>query len=460
MPDKSIDSAGKPFHPESGYTAFAKVLAKNYISIAELDLRTGNAAVLKSAEDRELEGKELPWPALLERYAKRRAYPEDRAALHPLTSDSLNNFLDQGHSELALEVRCITPDAAYIWVEIKVSVISIPERRLLITARSIDEQRMLKSIVEQFVFQSFDYFILLNAKNNSYTMFSGDKYGTPLPPFSGNDYTAEVARFNAKYLLPEEYEQTTANMQIDHVLKMLEHENRYSFSSSGITADGKPRRSRVQFQYYDKAAGLILLTRTDITGIFLEEQAKNARLTAALFAAQHDALTGLLNQKGIESLVIGSLERLGKVSAAFLFIDVDNFKMVNDTLGHQEGDRLLCFLADSIKKIAGQTGIAGRIGGDEFLLYLPEPPSIGQVTEQARQICHAFDSFIKEFSRELPISCSVGISMYPKDGTDYECLLRKADQALYTSKRYGKNRYYFYSEEMPAMDERGDLYTR
>lgn len=450
MSEISIDSSEKFFNLETRYVALAEVLAKNYISIAEVDLCTGNAVVLKSDEDQELEGRELPWSMLLERYTQRRAYMEDRTLLRSLSYDCLNDFLEQRHGELTFEVRCVTAETIYIWVEIKVSVISIPEKKLLVTTRSIDEQRMMKNIIEQFVFQNFDYFILVNAKTNSYTMFSGDKNGVPIPPVSGNNYTAEVARFNTKYVIPEEYEQVTANMQIAHVIEMLEHEASYSFFSNGITSEGAQRRTRIQFRYYDKAAGLILLTRTDITEMFIEEQEKNERLTAALYDAQHDALTGLLNQKGIEALVVDSLEQLYEKQAAFLFIDVDNFKMVNDTLGHQEGDRLLCFLAASIQKIVEGNGIAGRIGGDEFLLYLPNFSSVRQVTNCAQQVCHAFDSFTKGSGKELPISCSVGISTYPKDGTDYKCLLRKADQALYISKRYGKNRCYFYSEELPV----------
>lgn len=452
MSEKSIYSSEKFLNLESKYAAFAKVLAKNYNSIAEVDLQTGNAVILKYVWDQEFEGRELPWSILLERFAKHRAYPEDCAMLHSLTYDCLHDFLEKGQSEFVFEMRCTAIDTVYIWVEIKVSIISAAKKKLLVTIRSIDEQRMMKSIVEQFVFQNFDYFILLNAKNNSYTMFSGDKYGVPIPPVSGDDYTVEVARFNAKYLVPEEYERVTASMQIAHVTKMLEHEASYSFFSNGITEDGVPRRSRVQFRYYDREAGLILLTRTDITEMFMEEQAKNERLTAALYDAQHDALTGVLNQKGIETFVIDSLKDLHKKQAAFLFIDVDNFKMVNDTLGHQAGDKLLRFLADSIQKIAGNTGIAGRIGGDEFLLYLPKFSSIEQIMNHSGQICHVFDTFTEKLSKELPISCSVGISIYPKDGMDYECLLRKADQALYTSKRYGKSRSYFYSEEMPAMN--------
>lgn len=450
MPKKTIGSCGKSLNLENRYAALAQALVKDYLSIAEVNLYTSKAIVLKSSEDQTLEGKELPWDILLNLYSQNRVCPDDHAVLQSLTYDCLKKFIEQNQEEFTVEARCIGTDASYKWVEIRVLLLSLTEKKLLVSTRSIDEQRMLKSIVDQFVFQNVDYFILLNAQNNSYTMFSGGNDGTPLPPVSGDDYSGEVARFNAKYLIPEDYERVTANMQISHVLKMLEHETSYSFSSSGITSEGVPRRSRIQFRYYDKATGLILLTRTNITEMFMEEQKKNERLTAALYDAQHDALTGLLNQKGIEAFVVDSLKQLHGAPAALLFIDVDNFKMVNDTLGHQKGDKLLRFLANSIQKTAENAGVAGRIGGDEFLIYLPQFSTIAEIANHAQQVCHVFDPFIKDVRKELPISCSVGISIYPKDGTDYDCLLRKADQALYTSKRYGKNRCYFYSEDIPS----------
>lgn len=451
--EKEIKSNEKYSSQESRYTALAKILAKNFISVIEVDLCTGNAIVLESRKDLELVGRELRWSELLNRYAQRRAYPEDRSKVLSLTQDYLDSFLDKGSEEIFLEVRCLSENAAYMWAEISISVISAEERKLLITTRSIDEHRMLKSIVERFVYQDLDYFILLNAKNDTYTMFSAKKNGTPIPPAFGESYSEQMLKYNAHYVAPEEYQRTTDNMQISHVLKMLEKEEQYSFSTSGITDQGTFRRTRVKFQYYDKEAGLILLTRTDITRMFIEEQEKNERLAAALQDARQDALTGIYNQKGTESLIIDLLTKQKENRAAFLFVDVDNFKMVNDTLGHQEGDALLRFLAGAIRDIAAEyTGIAGRIGGDEFLLFLPSIASMEQVKNCAEQICNIFTAVMEGAIKEIPISCSVGISVYPKDGGDYKTLLRKADQALYTSKRYGKNRHYFYSEILSLLE--------
>lgn len=292
-----IQSKEKYSNLESRYAALGKLLAKNFISLAEVDLLTGDAIVLESREDSDLVGREMQWSALLDRYARHRAYQEDRSKVLSLTQEYLNSFFHKESEELVLEVRCRSDNAAYMWTEINISVISKEERRLLVTTRSIDEERMLKCIVEQFVYQDLDYFVLLNAKNDSYTIFSARKSGTPIPPVFGESYSAQVLKYNARYVAPEEFQRTTDNMQISHVLKMLEKEEPYSFSTSGITDQGTFRRTRVQFQYYDKEAGLILLTRTDITQMFMEEQAKNERLAEALRDARQDALTGLYNQK-------------------------------------------------------------------------------------------------------------------------------------------------------------------
>lgn len=260
-----------------------------------------------------------------------------------------------------------------------------------------------------------------------------------------------MIRYNRKYVTPEDYERVTGNMQIPHVLKMLEQSDQYSFTSGGITTDGKYRRSRTLFLSYDKAAGLILCARTDVTQIYLEEQEKGRQLSKALRSAQLDPMTGIYNQKATAELVTRSLESQYRRMAAVLFIDVDNFKMVNDTLGHQVGDDLLCYLARRIQEIAGRSGIAGRLGGDEYLLYLPDFSSISEVEDVAGKICDLFFASPVEIEKDL-LSCSVGISIYARDGTNYNTLLRKADQALYTSKRYGKRLYYLYSLEMGSKD--------
>lgn len=415
----------------------------HYISVAEVNFQTGETLIIKSELDSEIVGTVYMWHDLVERYASRRVFPLDKEKLKTLTLDFLKNLSLNGNEKFPFELRCRSDKNDFQWVELNVS--RIGENMAIVTTRDIDETRLIRRIVDLFVYQNYDYLLLIDSNRDSYTRYTGTKENTPVPPERGEHYTEDMIRYNQKYLTPEDCERVTANMQLSNIVQQLAVSDTYSFTSSGITVDGQYRRSRVVYLYYDKPAGLILCARTDVTQIYLEEQEKRRQLAVALQTAQHDPMTGIYNQKATGELVTRSLEGQYRDISAFLFIDVDNFKMVNDTLGHQKGDELLCFLADFIRDMAGRSGIAGRLGGDEFLLYLPSVPSVESVKRIALQVCNAFNSYADLALKPDSVSCSVGISLYPHDGTDYKTLLRKADQALYTSKRYGKNRLSLYS---------------
>lgn len=438
------------------YSILAQAFLENCISVAKLSLVTGKALILKSEYDKEIENTEMLWSDLVSRYERRRMYPPDQEILRSLTLEKLKNFGASGEDEFSVEARCKTIGQYYDfqWVEISAKRIARDPHIILVTTRDINETKLMRKIVDLFVYQNYDYLYLIDAKNDSYIRFTGNKGNTPVPPEGGDHYTEDMIRYNMKYVAPEECERVTASMQLPHVMKMLKNTEVYSFSSGGVTKDGRYRRSRVLFLYYDKSANLILSARTDVTQIYLEEQEKNRQLAEALRNAQHDSMTGIYNQKATAELVKQSLESQYRNTAAILFVDVDNFKMVNDNLGHQKGDELLCFLARRISEIAERDGIAGRLGGDEYLLYLPNILSDEEAEQKAEQICHAFDGFSDEMLYKIGCSCSVGIAIYPRDGTDYYTLLQKADQALYTSKRYGKNRYFLYScETVKALEQ-------
>lgn len=421
---------------------------QNYLSIAELDLHTGTATVLKTQGDPDMEGVSLPWDALIKRYVQRRTYVEDRDTILALNLERMQSVL-QGGGGFPIEARCLShvQGKAYEWVEIDACPFAQEVDKLIVTTRNIGDERIMRRIIDLYVYQNFDYFTLLDTKNNSYVCFGGNAKNTPVPPPSGADYESEMASYNRQYVAPEDYERVTASMQINHICQMLDSMDRYHIYTGVIGADGQYHRTMVQFTYYDKIAGLVLVSRSDITQIYLEEQEKNQRLAAAMQAAQHDSLTGLYNQKASSDLVTRILDKQYHTLAALLFIDVDNFKLVNDTLGHQTGDQLLCALGKFLNNMSNKAGIAGRIGGDEFLLFLPSPASLAEVEQRALEICRMFGQYQSHILQGLPITCSVGISLYPQDGTGFSILLQKADHALYSSKRYGKNQCFFYSRE-------------
>lgn len=163
--------------------------------------------------------------------------------------------------------------------------------------------------------------------------------------------------------------------------------------------------------------------------------------------ATRDVLTGLYNREYFEQNVNALLKRGTLTSAAILFIDVDDFKRVNDTYGHIFGDGVLCFMAKQIPNVFRHSDLVARYGGDEFVVFAPSIES-DVLLERMKRLCGVFQHPYRNDSVDYKISGSIGAAMYPRDGLDYETLLDHADCALYEAKNRGKNQYVMYEPHM------------
>ncbi len=161
--------------------------------------------------------------------------------------------------------------------------------------------------------------------------------------------------------------------------------------------------------------------------------------------AMHDYLTGLFNRQALEARVHEMLTLPETESFTLFFIDVDNFKLVNDLKGHLMGDLLLKDISVQLQKMLRSTDMVARLGGDEFAILLQGMEDVESIKRKAQDICQYFISEkLKKYGDN--ISCSIGISCYPQNGEDYKLLLDKADKALYMAKNQGKSQYVFYNE--------------
>lgn len=162
--------------------------------------------------------------------------------------------------------------------------------------------------------------------------------------------------------------------------------------------------------------------------------------------ANSDTLTGLPNR----ALFMSRLSSLVKKHTrhALLVFDLDNFKKINDSLGHQLGDTLLCKLAERLSSIERYSGSLYRLGGDEFALLLEKTNDIHNITTLAKELLALINLPIFINQHELAITSSIGIVLYPDDGTDPQALLRNADTAMYHAKSEGANRYLFFNDSM------------
>ncbi|HYD79587.1 MAG TPA: EAL domain-containing protein [Paucimonas sp.] len=199
---------------------------------------------------------------------------------------------------------------------------------------------------------------------------------------------------------------------------------------------------------------------TRIAGIAIER--KQAELHIR-FMAHHDELTGLPNRTKLHADLAHVIEQAGRDRhmAALLFIDLDRFKHVNDSLGHEIGDRLLQAVAGRLQHCLRTGDSVARLGGDEFVICLPKLHGSNEARVVANKVLDALSQVFVVDGNELQIGSSVGISLYPGDGQDVDTLLRAADAAMYHAKENGRGHYQFFSLDLhAAMSKRLTLTNR
>jgi diguanylate cyclase (GGDEF)-like protein/PAS domain S-box-containing protein len=215
-----------------------------------------------------------------------------------------------------------------------------------------------------------------------------------------------------------------------------------------VRVDGSVRHIRDRaFPIRDRAGRVYR-----IAGIAQDITARKEQEAQIRHLAYHDALTGLPNR----ALVMNRLEQAiahaqrHRQSLAVLFLDLDRFKTINDTLGHPAGDKLLKQVAERLTAVLREEDTVGRVGGDEFLMVVPGLESPEDAAHVANK---ALASMAKAFAvsgQELHASGSIGISFFPRDSTNAETLVKYADTALYLAKEQGRNTFRFFSPDLDA----------
>ena len=203
-------------------------------------------------------------------------------------------------------------------------------------------------------------------------------------------------------------------------------------------------------------AAAVWLLASDLRKTLLRLQQEIARVkdSEASFThlAQHDALTNLPNRLLLRDRVdqaIGHARRDGR-QVALLFLDLDNFKTINDSLGHAAGDELLQEVARRLRETLSDIDTVSRQGGDEFLVALADVDDLAVVSSLAGRMQRRLAQPFTLKGMQLVTSISIGIALFPGDGEDFDTLLRHADMAMYQAKSAGRNAYCFFDERMNA----------
>jgi diguanylate cyclase (GGDEF)-like protein len=165
--------------------------------------------------------------------------------------------------------------------------------------------------------------------------------------------------------------------------------------------------------------------------------------------ANYDALTGLPNRNLLHDRLRQAVySQRNPRAIAVVFMDLDHFKFVNDSLGHSVGDKLLKGMGERLRSVLREGDTVGRVGGDEFVLILNDQASEEVIFRAMQRISAKVAEPIDIEGKEMYVTCSAGISLYPQDGPDVDTLLKHADAAMYRAKEHGRNNFQFYTSEM------------
>lgn len=228
-----------------------------------------------------------------------------------------------------------------------------------------------------------------------------------------------------RYMHPEDLALTKAS-----IVRVMSGQPHVDFRNRYLRKDGSTVHILWSARWYEDEEVRIGVAR-DVTALVQAEDELR-------FLAHHDPLTKLINRSLFYDRLVSGLSTAQRYqnSLAVLFLDVNDFKTINDTYGHAIGDGVLCTVAQRLESCLRETDTVARMGGDEFTVLLTDIPSMEAVTHKIEQILAVLaEPLGAEFGEISMPSCSIGVACYPADGDDADTLLRHSDSAMYTAKK-------------------------
>lgn len=299
---------------------------------------------------------------------------------------------------------------------------------------SLSRVRLLMSLTDEFAF-------IYDKATNMFKMFKYDRFNRIIL------YDMDIDKWKRE-MLSKSYVKYDEKAMLDTlVLNMKTYADSFSIKMNCAIRTQSDIFEAVRFigTVHNESSGNKI-----IVGRVVSDESVGHASTAMeiMNELQYDSLTGVYNKKTITEYAKKRISEEKEKRIVIAILDVDHFKSVNDTFGHLYGDKVLARVGGRLKEIVGEDGVIGRIGGDEFMIVFN-----GLDDDQVlRGMLRAIRTQIKwEFAEDfenLSITCSIGASIFPVNGRDYEDLFKKADCCLYIAKEKGRDRYVFFRDEM------------
>ena len=339
------------------------------------------------------------------------------------------------------EFRTVTGSGNLRWLHVRGNLYAREGRKYTIVS-VIEDVTERKNVEEELQRQAERLHILseaegekiidYNAKTDVMIIRTNDEYGMAQDEI----HSRYMQRFNTAMIYKEDVAYYKA--VLESLLKSPKHD----------TIEFRIKRFDDDYTWYQANLTSLLGAEgyvTRIVGRMININDKKLKEMELLVRAEKDALTGIYNQGATEQLIHNAIEGSKENDlSALMIIDLDNFKEANDLLGHANGDELLGKTAEILKEMFKGGDVIGRIGGDEFLVYMRNLNTISDADEMAGNIVKSVRYDLEFEGQPIRVTCSVGVAVYPYHGKTYEELFEKADRAVYTVKANGKDGYRVY----------------
>ncbi len=291
--------------------------------------------------------------------------------------------------------------------------------------------------------ESYSLFCCDLNKNASCGSEAGELMHGVFDGMEAQSFTERVKQYVTQRVAPDDQKRYTAFVNADAMMAAYYRGKRAdSMEYREKLPDGTARWLRLTVELVEHPSS------NDITAYMLYEDIdeKKQNELKRRREAETDPLTGALNRKAFAEKMNLLLQAkdAGTLFALFM-LDLDDFKLINDSFGHAAGDETLVEVGQRLKAALRSADLVGRLGGDEFVVCLCEPPNRSLIGKKAKQICTRLH---KSLGLEVHLSASIGVAVCPDDGSDFDTLYHKADIALYHVKAAGRDSFAFYSEEM------------
>lgn len=401
-------------------------------------------------------------------------YQEDRENFYQTIIQTPEN------SEYELDLRCVKKDGSLFWVSCRGRRIMAKDGRTatLVVLIDITERKNAQEALE---FEKNRYQLLVECTDA--TIFEYDN-------------VKDLMLINYKMETPDGLKpgiMTIPDFCRDIHQNQLIHEEDRDQLAFHLQNGRKESKIELRLTDFHLSGGEYLWYRMNNTVLYDEDgvpirslglltniDAEKKKISRLTFEARRDSLTGLYNKASLEYLVREAIRNHGPDAMhAFMIMDMDNFKKVNDECGHPYGDIILRGLSEVLKKTFRSDDILARIGGDEFVVFIKNIKSKDQLQEKTaiffdllksdfftsyirkngRSLCHLASTGMKCEDCKFTFSCSIGISIFNEDGEDFESLYRAADIALYQAKGSGNFRFVFHTPDMETGRDKDRFHT-